>query len=79
MIRRLNYTGRLRILREDVRITITDGKDSRPALGGELDLSGYGLPEDARVLRRGLPSDVVDALLLRDSRRSDNTQRYGPE
>lgn len=49
MIRRLNYTGRLRIVREDARFTVTERKDMAAVFKAELDLSGYGLPEDARV------------------------------
>jgi hypothetical protein len=49
MIRRLNYTGRVRILREDVRIVVT-ARDDRPATyTAELDLADYGFPDDARI------------------------------
>jgi hypothetical protein len=49
MIRRLNYTGRLRILREDVHVTVTERKEKPPVFKAELDLAEYGLPGDARV------------------------------
>jgi hypothetical protein len=49
MIRRLNYTGRLRILREDAHVTIVERKDQPVCFRAELDLAGYGLPTDARV------------------------------
>jgi hypothetical protein len=49
MIRRLNYTGRLRILREDARFSIVERKDEPASFKAELDLAGYGLPADARV------------------------------
>jgi len=49
MIRRLNYTGRLRILREDARFTILERKDEPASFKAELDLAGYGLLADARV------------------------------
>jgi hypothetical protein len=49
MIRRLNYTGRLRIPREDVRIFVIERQDMPAAFKADLDLSGYGLPDDAKV------------------------------
>ncbi len=49
MIRRLNYTGRLRILREDARFMVTEQPDRSPSFRAALDLTGYGLPDDARV------------------------------
>ena len=49
MIRRLNYTGRIRILREDARVLVTDRKDMPAVFKADLDLSGYGLPDEAEV------------------------------
>ena len=49
MIRRLNYTGRVRIVREDVHVTVIERKGKLPFFKAELDLAGYGLPGDAKV------------------------------
>ncbi len=49
MIRRLNYTGRLRIRRKDVRVSLKEGNG---AISFDADLSGladYELPSDASV------------------------------
>lgn len=48
MIRRLNYTGRIKISRSDVRITTAD-TDNKAVLNADLRLSGYDLPPEARV------------------------------
>ena len=49
MIRRLNYTGRVRILREDARLVIIERPGMPLIFEAGLDLTGYGLPEDASV------------------------------
>ena len=49
MIRRLNYTGRLRILREDARFIVVERKDEPATFKAEIDLAGYSLPDDAEV------------------------------
>jgi len=49
MIRRLNYTGRRRIRREDVGIQIRASGDGALSLDATVSLAGYRLPEDARV------------------------------
>lgn len=49
MIRRFNYTGRKRILREDVPISLTG---SKPIWGFDIDLTGitsYEFPPNARI------------------------------
>jgi hypothetical protein len=48
MIRRFNYTDRLRILREDVRIELRQHGNSF-SFSAKLDLGEYDLPEDALV------------------------------
>lgn len=50
MSRRLNYTGRLKILRSDARISLRPSKDGTPpAFDLDLDLSRYDFPPEARV------------------------------
>lgn len=49
MIRRLNYTGRRRILREDIRIIVTRRQGLPAVFKVHLDLSEYDLPADAPV------------------------------
>jgi len=48
-IRRLNYTGRQRIRRRDVRITIHKSDDGPSRFDADLKLAGYELPYDAPV------------------------------
>jgi len=48
-IRRLNYTGRKRIRREDVCITIFESDDSPPRFEARLNLGTYELPHEAQV------------------------------
>lgn len=48
-IRRLNYTGRKRIRREDVRITLYELDGSSMRFDAKLNLQPYRLPEDALV------------------------------
>lgn len=48
MIKRINHTGRRRILREHVDIAFRD-EGGKPAFDAKLDLSAYGLPDSARV------------------------------
>jgi hypothetical protein len=47
--RRLNYTGRQRIARGDVRITACERTGHPPTFGAALRLQRYRLPEDALV------------------------------
>lgn len=49
MIKRMNYTGRRRIRREDVPIRITTNGDEPPTFEASLSLGHYRLPADARV------------------------------
>ncbi|HOW17479.1 MAG TPA: hypothetical protein PLC79_00465 [Phycisphaerae bacterium] len=49
MIRRLNYTGRRRIRRDDIGIRIRSDGDGVPSVDATLLLAGYRLPADARV------------------------------
>jgi len=49
MIRRLNYTGRKKILREDVRIAVTRRERLPSLFKATLSLADYDLPADARV------------------------------
>src|SRR6266571_2707793 len=49
MIRRINYTGRRRINREDVKIVIYDGNGGPAKFDARLELSSYSLPPDAIV------------------------------
>ncbi|MGB0414357.1 MAG: hypothetical protein ACPGJU_07900 [Coraliomargarita sp.] len=48
MIRHFNYTGRQKIKREDVTLTLQDG-DPHSSFDLHFDLAGYGLAPDARV------------------------------
>jgi len=48
MIKRINHTGRKRILREHVQIVYRD-EGGVPAFDAKLELSSYGLPDTARV------------------------------
>jgi len=48
-IRRLNYTGRKRIRRQDVRITIRESDGGPARFDAALNLSPYRLPKDAPV------------------------------
>ncbi len=48
MIRKFNYTGRERILREDVRILLKE-EDSLRTFDASIDLDGYELPGSALV------------------------------
>jgi hypothetical protein len=49
MPRRFNYTGRKKISRSDVGISILRKEGKIPEFRAELDLSRYGLPDDAPV------------------------------
>ena len=49
MIKRINFTGRSKILREDARISVCPETDGVLAFDATLDLAEYGLPGDARV------------------------------
>lgn len=49
MIKRLNYTGRRRIRREDVIIQVTNEGTSVPTFSAQLSLGRYRLPASARV------------------------------
>jgi hypothetical protein len=49
VIKRINYTGRIRILREDVRIYVTQEAGSPAVFRAELRLDDYGLPPDAAI------------------------------
>lgn len=49
MIKRINFTGRRRILREDVRVYLRRRPGGPATFRAELDLSGYDLPADATV------------------------------
>jgi len=49
VIKRLNYTGRRRIRREDVTIQVTNGSASEPTFNSRLSLGRYRLPATARV------------------------------
>jgi hypothetical protein len=48
-VRRLNYTGRKRINREDARITLQDSGAPPATFDATLRLAGYGLPPGADV------------------------------
>ena len=48
MIRRFNYTGRRKIRREDVQITVLTGAEGA-SFNAQFDLSSYNLPVDALV------------------------------
>lgn len=49
MIKRLNYTGRRRIRRDDVAIQVRDGVAEVPTFNATLSLGRYRLPAGARV------------------------------
>jgi hypothetical protein len=49
MIRRLNYTGRKRILREHAQIVLRESKDTPGSFVATLQLGDYDLPSDALV------------------------------
>lgn len=49
MLRRFNFTGRLRIRHEDITITLTETDEGTKSFYADLNLSRYGLPEDAEV------------------------------
>jgi len=48
-IRRINSTGRRKILREDALIFVRPDSDGMLSFDAKLDLTGYDLPDDARV------------------------------
>jgi hypothetical protein len=48
-IRRINYTGRVKILREDARIYVSPDSDGVLTLDAAINLTDYGLPTDAEV------------------------------
>ena len=48
-IRRINSTGRRKILREDARIFVRPDSDGMLSFDAKLNLTGYDLPDDARV------------------------------
>lgn len=48
MIKRINHTGRRRILREHVQIAFRD-ENGTPAFDAMIELGSYGLPDSARV------------------------------
>lgn len=48
MRRRFNYTSRMRILEKDIAITLAE-EGGRKRFNANLDLSDYGLPEDAPI------------------------------
>ena len=48
-IRRINSTGRKKILREDARIFIRSDSDGVLSFDATLNLTDYGLPDDANV------------------------------
>src|SRR5262245_34387626 len=48
-IRRINSTGRKRIVREDIRILVSSDADGILEFDATVDLAPYGLPADARV------------------------------
>src|SRR5437879_1140605 len=48
-IRRINSTGRKRILREDARIFVRADSDGVLSFDATLNLTDYGLPDDANV------------------------------
>lgn len=49
MIRRINYTGRRRILREDTKILLYEREGKVATFDASLDLKKYGLSDDASV------------------------------
>lgn len=49
MLRRFNYTGRKRIVRQDVRVSLTHGFGAPPRATVSLDLADYELPGVADV------------------------------
>jgi len=49
MIKRINYTGRSKILREDARVFMTPREGARAVFRVELKLGDYGLPPDAAI------------------------------
>ncbi len=48
-IRRINSTGRKKIMREDARIFVRPNSDGALIFDAILDLTDYGLPDDAQV------------------------------
>src|SRR5262245_16465362 len=50
MPRRFNYTGRVRIRRDDVRVALVRNDDGSTAFDDELALASYGLPADAQIV-----------------------------
>jgi hypothetical protein len=48
-IRRVNSTGRRKILREDIRISVRPDSNGTLTFDATLDLTDYDLPDDARV------------------------------
>lgn len=49
MKRRINFTGRKRIPHANVQLVLEEQGDLPPRFSGSVDLSGLGLPDDARV------------------------------
>jgi hypothetical protein len=49
MIRRINFTGRKKILREDVRISVRPDADGFLTFDASVNLREYGLPDDGQV------------------------------
>src|SRR3989442_1117841 len=49
MIRRINYTGRRRISRDDVKIVLYESNGSPAKFDAKLELASYGLPDDAII------------------------------
>jgi hypothetical protein len=48
-IRRINSTGRAKILHEDVRVSVRPDRDGMLEFDAVIDIAGYGLPADASV------------------------------
>jgi len=49
MIRRINFTGRKKILREDARVSVRPDTDGMLTFDAALSLADYELPQDAQI------------------------------
>ncbi len=48
-MKRFNYTGRKKILREDISIRLHGGFDAKPVVDVVVDLKDYDFPDDAKI------------------------------
>lgn len=63
-VRHLNYTGRQRITREHVRVTVIDDDGPAARIDASLDLSSYGFPGTAEVILEAQAGWTVQRFVL---------------